>query len=110
MWPILAVIAVVILVVVGVKNDKWHAERGTKPKATRHYDYYDDNEDEFRYYILYRIEKSSTHFEKNYNSIAYIYLRNEVGKEYKRVSDELIRSVTPTDVLASLDHASIAMD
>ena len=46
MWPILAVIAVVILVVVGVKNDKWHAERGTKPKATRHYDYYDDNEDE----------------------------------------------------------------
>ena len=71
---------------------------------------YDDNEDEFRYYILYRIDKSSTHFEKNYNSIAYIYLRNEVGKEYKRVSDELIRSVTPTDVLASLDHASIAMD
>lgn len=46
MWAIPIIIFVVVLVAVGVKNDKWHAERGTKPKATRGYDCYDDNEDE----------------------------------------------------------------
>ena len=48
MWeiPVAIVAFVVVMIIVGVKNDKWHAERGTKPKSPKTYDYYDDNEDE----------------------------------------------------------------
>ena len=46
MWAIPVIITVVVLIIIGRKNEQWHAERGTKPKATRTDDYYDDNEDE----------------------------------------------------------------
>ena len=46
MWAMLAIAVVIVFVVVGVKNEKWHAARGGKQKPRIDYDFYDDNEDE----------------------------------------------------------------
>lgn len=61
------------------------------------------------YYIIYRAEKSEAHFNDNYASIAYIYLRNEIGKEYARVSAAMIESAEATAVLGGIVHADISM-
>ena len=61
------------------------------------------------YYILYRAEKSSEHFEENYSSIAYIYLRNEIGKMYADCAAKMIESAEYTDFLTGLDHSRISM-
>lgn len=61
------------------------------------------------YYILYRAEKSDAHFEENYASIAYIYLRNEIGKTYAECAAEMIESVSYSSFLSTLDHSTISM-
>lgn len=62
------------------------------------------------YYILYRAPKSNEHFEENYPSIAYVYLRNEIGKKYEHCAADLKANVSYTDFLKNLDHSGISMD
>lgn len=61
------------------------------------------------YYVIYRAAKSAEHFEENYPSIAYIYLRNEIGKKYAECAAVLSANVSYTDFLKSLDHSAISM-
>ena len=62
------------------------------------------------YYVIYRAAKSAEHFEENYPSIAYVYLRNEIGKKYELCSAELAASASYTDFLNKLDHSAISMN
>ena len=61
------------------------------------------------YYVLYRTAKSAEHFEANYPAITYVYLRNEIGKQYDATAKAMISTATATDVLSSLDHSAISM-
>ena len=61
------------------------------------------------YYIIYRAEKSGEHYDENYASIAYIYLRDRIGRIYESYADELRDSVSYTDYLKGLDHSTISM-
>lgn len=61
------------------------------------------------YYILYRAEKSEAHLESSYASIAYIYLRNEIGEIYAECAKEMIASASFTDVMSTIDHSAISM-
>ena len=61
------------------------------------------------YYVLYRSYKSDTHFEKNYDSIRYIYLMNCVGEITHGVAEELKSSVVYTDYLNNINHSEIGM-
>ncbi len=65
---------------------------------------------EYTHYIMYRCEKSDEHFNSNYGSVAYIYLRNVAGAALDEVTDELIGSAEYTDILKGLDRSSITMD
>ena len=61
------------------------------------------------YYVLYRSYKSDTHFEKNYDSIRYIYLMNCVGEITHGVAEELKSSIVYTDYLNNINHSEIGM-
>lgn len=61
------------------------------------------------YYVLYRSYKSVEHFEKNYDSIRYIYLMNCVGEISHGVAQKLKNSVSYTDFFKSINHAEIGM-
>lgn len=61
------------------------------------------------YYILYRADKSDTHFNDNYESIKYIYLTNYVGKILHDTALTLTESVQYTDFLKSVNHTVIGM-
>lgn len=65
---------------------------------------------QYVHYIIYRAEKSDAHFEANYASITYIYLRNSVGEYLDDIADAMLKNVTGTNVLSSLDHSKISMD
>ena len=61
------------------------------------------------YYIIYRAEKSDAHLDGAYASIAYIYLRNEIGKIYADCAADMIESAEFTDVMSTIDHSAISM-
>jgi len=65
---------------------------------------------EYYHYIVYRAEKSEEHFENNYGSIAYIYLKNEVGSMLAECASTLTESVVRTDFLKGLAFGEISMD
>ena len=64
---------------------------------------------EHSYNVLYRAEKSEEHFNANYSSIAYVYLKNAVGKILYDTKTQLQRSAVPSEVLSSIDRALIKM-
>ena len=61
------------------------------------------------YYVIYRTYKSEEHFQANYNSIRYVYLRNKVGQITYGAAEELKRSASFSDVLNNIDHSRIGM-
>ncbi len=65
---------------------------------------------QYFHYIIYRAEKSEEHFDNNYSSIAYIYLKNEVGKLLYDASKTMTDSVVRTEFLKALVHSEISMD
>ncbi len=67
------------------------------------------SDEEDSYYILYRADKSDTHFEENYESIKYIYLTNYVGKILHDAADDLKADVKYSDFLTNINHAEIGM-
>ena len=58
-------------------------------------------------YVLYRAEKSDSHFDEAYREIAYVYLTNEVGKIVNAAKESLFESVEFTDVFESLNYSEI---
>lgn len=61
------------------------------------------------YYILYKAEKSTAHFDKYYADIAFSYVTNEVGKIRFDAKDKLSASVKFTDEYSDIIHANIAI-
>lgn len=61
------------------------------------------------YYILYRTYKSDAHFEENYESIKYVYLRDIVGEISHGVASEMKKSATFSDYLKNINHSEIGM-
>ena len=64
---------------------------------------------EYYHYIIYRAEKSDEHFDANYSSIAYIYLKNEVGKSLNDAAKTMTDAVVRTEFLKNLSHSEISM-
>lgn len=64
---------------------------------------------EYYHYVIYRAEKSDEHFKANYSSIAYIYLKNEVGKLLNDTSVKMTESVVRAEFLNGLVHSEISM-
>ena len=59
---------------------------------------------------MYRIPKNNEHFNKCYESIAEVYVHNEIGKLLDSCADSLIGSAKASTMLSALDRTSIAMD
>ena len=62
------------------------------------------------YTVIYRTEKSDAHFEKCYDSIASVYVENEIGKIFNIAESALKSSAEYTDFLNGLDRAAITMN
>lgn len=65
---------------------------------------------ELRYYIIYRCNKTEDYYEDNYAEIAYIYLKNELGKKLDDTYSAFIENVNLGDYLKGLDYSKISMD
>jgi len=61
-------------------------------------------------FILYRAEKSDSHFEECYSEIAYVYLTDKLGAITKEKAEALASGVSYTDVFETLDYAAISMN
>jgi hypothetical protein len=66
-------------------------------------------DEEDTYYVIYRTYKSDEHFEANYESIKYVYLRNCVGKITYEIAEALKSSATFSDYLININHSEIGM-
>ena len=62
------------------------------------------------YTVIYRAEKSDEHFDKCYDSIASVYVENEIGRLFHSAETALKESAEYTDFLNGLDRSSISMD
>ncbi len=62
------------------------------------------------YFILYRTDKSTEHFEKCYDDIESIYVDNVIGKMISERAASLLSSLTTTDAYSSIIHAYLSMD
>ena len=66
-------------------------------------------DEEDTYYVIYRTYKTDEHFEANYNSIRYVYLRNCVGEIIHTAAEVLESSVVFSDFLTNINHSEIGM-
>ena len=66
-------------------------------------------DEEDTYYVIYRTYKTDEHFEANYNSIRYVYLRNCVGEIIHTAAEALESSVVFSDFLTNINHSEIGM-
>lgn len=64
---------------------------------------------ELRYYIIYRCNKTEDYYNDNYAEIAYIYLKNELGKKLDDTYTLIIENVEPAAFLEGLDYSKISM-
>ncbi len=64
---------------------------------------------ELRYYIIYRCDKTDDYYNDNYAEIAYIYLKNELGKKLSDTYSLAIKNVETTAFLEELDYSKISM-
>ena len=62
------------------------------------------------YVIMYRIAKNNQHFADCYDSIAEVYVYNEIGKLIDGCSSALIESAVRAPMLSTLDRGGITMD
>ncbi len=65
---------------------------------------------EAAYFVLYRIAKESSHFEECYDSIASVYVQNEIGKIIDTAAATLYESAQTTENLNNLNRANISME
>lgn len=66
-------------------------------------------DEEETYYVIYRTYKTDEHFEANYNSIRYVYLRNCVGEIIHNAAEALESSAVYSDFLNNINHSEIGM-
>jgi len=66
--------------------------------------------EEEAYVIMYRIPKNNSHFNECYDSIAEIYVYNEIGKLIDSSASSLISSARPSAMLDTLDYGQITMN
>ena len=66
---------------------------------------YDDG-----YVILYKIAKTSDHFDACYDSTTAIYVQNEIGKIIDTAAAQMLESITHSSILETLDRSAISMD
>ena len=66
-------------------------------------------DEEETYYVIYRTYKTDEHFEANYNSIRYVYLRNCVGEIIHNAAEALESSAVYSDFLNNINHGEIGM-
>ncbi len=62
------------------------------------------------YTILYKTTKSDAHFTENYESIASVYVQNEIGRILDTAADAILGGLTPTSALTEMNRAEIKMD
>ena len=65
---------------------------------------------EHSYNVFYRAEKSQEHFDADYASIAYAFLKNKVGKILDEAEGSLAGSIEMTDFIENLDRSAISME
>lgn len=68
-----------------------------------------NTQNELGYSILYKAEKSDTHFNDCYGDVEAVYIQNEIGKILYSAEAELIRSAAFTDAGKAIIHADINM-
>ena len=66
-------------------------------------------DEEETYYVIYRTYKTDEHFEANYNSIRYVYLRNCVGEIIHNAAEALESSAVYSNFLNNINHSEIGM-
>ena len=62
------------------------------------------------YIILYKTVKSNTHFTECYDSIANVYVQNEIGKIIDTAASSINENLKATEALSSLDRSAISME
>ena len=62
------------------------------------------------YTIIIPVDKSDENFKECYDDIAYAYLQNTIGTYIYETKIALTESAIPTDLLASLDRATVSID
>lgn len=62
---------------------------------------------ELRYYIIYKCNKTEDYYTNNYAEIAYIYLKNELGKKLNDTYSGILDNISYTDFLKDLDYSGI---
>ena len=62
------------------------------------------------YIILYKTVKSNTHFTECYDSIANVYVQNEIGKIIDTAASSIKENLKATEALSSLDRSAISME
>lgn len=67
------------------------------------------NESESTIYIVYRADKSNSHFEDNYAEIVAVFLSDALGEMIYTVEEELMKNVSYTNVYGELVHSEISM-
>lgn len=65
--------------------------------------------DSSAYYILYRDEKSNTHFENNYPDIAYAYVSDKIGRIKSDARLGILDAIKLADGYADIIHREISM-
>ena len=61
------------------------------------------------YFVIYRLEKTDEHFEREYDKVKLSYLNNKVGEELKNIEDSLTEDVNYSTNFEELSHADISM-
>lgn len=62
---------------------------------------------ELRYYIIYKCNKTEDYYTNNYAEIAYIYLKNELGKKLNDTYSGILDNISYTDFLKDLEYSGI---
>lgn len=62
------------------------------------------------YYVLYRAEKSDSHFNDCYEQIEEAFIQHVLGSALVQAKQSLLSGLTTTDVFSSLDHSAISME
>ena len=62
------------------------------------------------YAFVYRLAADNAFFEKNYADIAVSFVLNKFGETVSTASAEIMKAMTPTDVLKELDRSKVTME
>ncbi len=65
---------------------------------------------EASYYVLYRVEKSDSHFEASYETIESVYKSNHIGTLISGIVNDMKASANYLDSFNNIDHSAIRME